>query len=181
MIVSIIVAMDEKRGIGLGNRLPWHLSADLKRFKALTTRHHVILGRKTFESIGRLLPGRVMIIVTRQPNYHPSGCIVARSLQEALELAAARGEEEVFVIGGGAIFAEALKKADKIYLTVVHTRVEADTFFPPIEPQEWDETTVAYHPPDVNNDYPSTFSILVRKKQFQVAEGSKVIPPESLE
>lgn len=172
MIVSIIVAMDEGRGIGIGNRLPWHLSTDLKRFKALTMGHHVILGRKTFESIGRPLPGRNMIIVTRQLDYHPVGYLVARSLEEALELAAARGEEEAFVIGGGEIFAEALKIADKLYLTLVHTRASADTFFPRLDPQEWEETVVSYHPADTRNDHPSTFSILVRKKGRLASEVS---------
>ena len=92
MIISLIVAMDERGGIGLSNRVPWHIPADLKRFKALTMGHHLIVGRKTYESIGRVLPGRTMIIVTRSKNYRAEGCLVASSLQEALRLAEERGE-----------------------------------------------------------------------------------------
>jgi dihydrofolate reductase len=137
MIVSLIVAMDERGGIGLNNRVPWHLPADLKRFKALTMGHHLILGRKTYESIGRVLPGRTMIIVTRSKDYRAEGCWVSSSLQQALRLAEERGETEAFIGGGGMIYAQALPYADRIYLTRVHTEVEADVHFPKWELAGW--------------------------------------------
>ena len=108
MIRSIIVAMDERGGIGLNNRVPWHIPADLRRFKALTMGHHLIVGRKTYESIGRVLPGRTMIIVSRSKDYRAEGCWVVSSLQGALRLAEEGGETEVFIGGGGMIYAQAL-------------------------------------------------------------------------
>ena len=137
MIISIIVAMDERGGIGIRNQVPWHIPADLKRFKALTMGHHLIVGRKTYESIGRALPGRTMIIVTRSKDYRAEGCLVTDSLQEALELAEGRGEGEVFIGGGGMIFAQALPLAERIYLTKVHAEVAADVTFPKWEPAGW--------------------------------------------
>jgi len=137
MIISLIVAMDERGGIGLNNRVPWHIPADLKRFKALTMGHHLIVGRKTYESIGRALPGRTMIIITRSKDYRAEGCWVVSSLQQALRLAEERGETEAFIGGGGMIYAQALPQAERIYLTRVHTEVEADVYFPNWEPAGW--------------------------------------------
>ena len=137
MIVSLIVAMDERGGIGLRNRVPWHLPTDLKRFKALTMGHHLIVGRKTYESIGRALPGRTMIIVTRSKDYRAEACWVVSSLPEALRLAEERGETEAFIGGGGSIYAQALPVADRIYLTRVHVVVEADVVFPVWEEDGW--------------------------------------------
>ena len=162
MIISIIVAMDEQRGIGVNNRLPWHLSADLKRFKSLTMGHHILMGRKTYESIGRALPGRVMIVITHQQDFHPQGCLVVPSLQEGLTLAESRGESEMFIIGGGDIFAQSLDYVDKIYLTQVHTVAYCDVFFPEFDQRVWQESVVANHPPDGQNDFPNTFKILER-------------------
>jgi len=108
VIISLIVAMDEERGIGVEGRLPWHLPADLKRFKSLTMGHHLIMGRKTYESIGSPLPGRTMIIVTRNPSYQPDGCMVARSLDTAIEFARMDLENEVFIIGGADLFEQAI-------------------------------------------------------------------------
>ncbi len=155
--------MDEKRGIGKEDRLPWHLSQDLKRFKAITMGHHLIMGRKTFASIGKPLPGRNMIVVTRNEEYHPEGCLVAYTLEDALSLAEQSGEDEVFIIGGGEIFAQSLDIADRIYLTIVHAEVRADTFFPNLEEEAWIERDVLYHPADEKNQYPFTFKILDRK------------------
>jgi dihydrofolate reductase len=126
--VSLIVAMAKNRVIGANGRLPWHLSSDLKRFKALTMGHHIIMGRKTFESIGRLLPGRTTIVITRNPGWKFEGAVVADSLQRALDLAS--GDSEVFVIGGQEVFREALPLADRIYLTEIDRDFEGDTFFP---------------------------------------------------
>jgi len=137
MIVSLIVAMDDHGGIGFKQALPWYLPSDLKRFKALTMGHHLIVGRKTYETIGKPLKGRTMIVVTRQANYPIEGCLVVSSLAYALGLAQERGEIEVFVGGGGEIFAQALHTADRIYITRVHTAVVADIFFPAWNAADW--------------------------------------------
>ena len=162
MIISIIVAMDETRGIGVEGRLPWHLPADLKRFKSLTMGHHLIMGRKTFESIGRPLPGRTTIIVTRDQSFQPEGCLVAHSLETALEFARLDLENDVFVIGGAEIFAQAIELADRIYLTQVHSSLPADVYFPEFAAEDWLETDSEYNPADEKNRYPFTFKILAR-------------------
>ena len=130
MKISIIAAMDEHRGIGKGNKLPWHISADLIRFKQLTTGHTVIMGRKTFESIGRPLPDRRNIILTHDLSYNSLGCEISTSIKEAIGMAQASGETEVFIIGGGEIFSQAIIFADQLYLTIVNGDFHADTFFP---------------------------------------------------
>ena len=121
MKLSIIVAASQNNVIGKDNQLIWRLSADLKRFKALTTGHHIIMGRKTFDSIGKPLPNRTSIIITRQADYKAEGCIVVNSLEEALEKVPA--DQEAFIIGGGTIYKEAIDKADKLYLTRVQKKV----------------------------------------------------------
>src|SRR5262245_3904331 len=163
VIVSIIAAMDRKRGIGFDNKLPWKLSADLKRFRDLTMGHHIIVGRKTFESIGRPLPGRRMIVVTRNRNYKAEGCDVAHSVEDATTLARERGESEVFICGGAEIYAESIRGANRMYLTFVDAEVAADTFFPEFDEQEWIERESFYQPADEKNQYPSTFKLMVRK------------------
>jgi dihydrofolate reductase len=164
VIISLIVAMDRKRGIGKAGKLPWHLSSDLKRFRELTMGHHVIVGRKTYESIGKPLPGRQMIVVTRNASFRSEGCLVAGSVSDAIKLARSRGETEAFLIGGAEIYARALDKADRIYLTQVHAEVDADTFFPELEPSAWTETDSAHHPADDRNQYSFTFKLLERRK-----------------
>jgi dihydrofolate reductase len=163
MIISLLVAMDEHNGIGQDNRLPWHLSTDLKRFKALTMGHHLIMGRKTYDSIGRPLPGRVMVVITRSVDYQAEGCRIAHSLQEALGIAEQAGETEAFVIGGGQIFAQALPLADRIYLTRVHTVCEADVFFPPFELEDWTIQATSEVPADEKNQFSSYFFVLARR------------------
>jgi dihydrofolate reductase len=145
MTVSLVAAMARNRVIGRGNALPWHLPADLRRFKALTTGHAVVMGRKTFDAIGRPLPGRQNIVITRQPSFSPGGVEVARSLPDAL--ARARGEE-VFVIGGGEIFEQALPLADRVYLTVVDDEIEGDVWFPELDDEAWRVTHDEPHPAD---------------------------------
>ncbi|OGE64436.1 hypothetical protein A3I48_00505 [Candidatus Daviesbacteria bacterium RIFCSPLOWO2_02_FULL_36_7] len=132
MKVSIIVAVaGKKRVIGKKGGLPWYIPEELKRFKEITTGHPVIMGRKTHESIGKALPGRTNIIITTSPNYTALDCKVAHSLNEALRLATlAQGNNEIFVIGGGEIYKQALPKTDKLYLTKIDTEIEGDTFFP---------------------------------------------------
>jgi dihydrofolate reductase len=163
MIVSILVAMDERRGIGRDNRLPWRLSSDLKRFRELTMGHHIIVGRKTFESIGKPLPGRETIVVTRDTDYRAEGCLVARSLEEAIEMARERGESEVFICGGAAIYRDSLAASDRMYLTLVHAEVNADTFFPEWNAGEWVELESADREADEKNQYPFTFKLLVKR------------------
>ena len=162
MIISIIVAMDEQNGIAKDGRMPWHLSTDLRRFKALTLDHHLVLGRKTFDSIGKALAGRVNIVVTRQAGFAAPGCLVAASLKQALALAEQQGETEVFVIGGGQIFAQALPLAQRIYLTRVHTDAQADVFFPALAEGEWQEGEAAFYPAGARDDFAHTFSIFSR-------------------
>src|SRR5210317_2069393 len=118
MIISQIVAMDENRAIGVHNRVPWHLPDDLKRFKTLTMEHHIIMGRKTYESIGNPLPGRTNVVITRKQDYQPDGCLVVHSVAEAIDLAENRGETETFIIGGGEIFKQSLELTDRIYLSI---------------------------------------------------------------
>lgn len=165
MIISLIVAMDEERGIGVEGRLPWHLPADLKRFKSLTMGHHLITGRITYESIGNPLPGRTMIIVTRNPNYQPDGCLVARSLETAVEFARMGMEDEVFVIGGGDLFEQAIDLADRIYLTQVHAILPADVYFPEYSSIDWQEIKTELSPADEKNQYAFTYKILVRREK----------------
>ena len=155
--------MDENRGIGWENRLPWRLSTDLKRFKSLTMGHHMIMGRKTFESIGRLLPGRTMIVISRSPDFRPEGCFVFSSLPGALDFAMQRGEREAFIIGGSQVFSEALPLADRIYLTRVHGVAPADVFFPAFDVDEWVIKDTSAHPAGPVDEYPHTFFILDRK------------------
>jgi dihydrofolate reductase len=162
MKISMILAMDENRGIGVENKLPWHLSADLKRFSALTRGHHIIMGRKTHESIGKTLPCRRNVILTRNSDYLADGCIVVHTPQAALSLVSEYCEDEVFIIGGAEIYTEFLPEADRLYITIVHTQVEADTFFPVINEDEWIETTSKYYPADDSNNFPNSFKILDR-------------------
>ncbi len=130
--------MASNRVIGADNKLPWHLPSDLKRFKVLTMGHHIIMGRKTFESIGRLLPGRTTVIVTSNPGFLFEGALVANSLEKAIALSGS--DDEIFVIGGEQIFREAIKIADRILLTEIDSEFEGDVYFPPISPAEWTET-----------------------------------------
>jgi dihydrofolate reductase len=127
--------MASNRVIGANNALPWHISSDLKRFKALTMGHHIIMGRKTFESIGRVLPGRTSVVLSRNPAYRPTHALVAADLGAALALAA--GDSEVFVVGGAEIYRSALPVADRILLTEINRDFDGDTFFPEIDLTTW--------------------------------------------
>ena len=142
--LSLIVAMARNRVIGANNRIPWHVPGEQKLFKQLTMGHHIVMGRKTYESIGRILPGRTTIIVTRQANYTVPGALIAHSLAEALSLA--RGDEEVFVIGGAELFAEALPIADRIHLSLIDAEPEGDVRMPEIHAARWREVSAVDHP-----------------------------------
>lgn len=132
MIISLIAAMSENRVIGKGNSIPWNIPSDRKRFRDITMGHPVIFGRTTFEIIGRPLPGRTNIVLTRQKNYRSQGVVVARNHEAALD--AARGADEVFICGGGIVFRETIALASRIYLSVIHKFYEGDVFFPHIPP-----------------------------------------------
>lgn len=166
MLISLIVAMDESRGIGKDGKIPWRLKADLRRFKALTMGHHLIVGRKTWETIGRPLPGRQIVVLTRNPDYRPQNCadcLTARSFTQALEIARAAGDKEAFIGGGGQIFAQALPLAKRIYLTTVHTDAGCDVFFPPFDLSEWIELECSEYPADSENEFASTYRLLQRE------------------
>ena len=134
--LSIIVAMAENNVIGINNTLPWHLPEDLKRFRALTTGHHIIMGRKTYESLGRLLPGRTTVIVTRNHSYQVEGAIIANSLESAVEFC--KDDNEPFLIGGAELYSAGIALANKLYLTQVNTKVQGDAFFPSIDLNDWE-------------------------------------------
>lgn len=139
MSISLIVAMAKNRTIGLNNTLPWRCPEDLKHFKALTMGHHIIMGRKTFDSIGRPLPGRTTVVITRNIHLKIEGCTVVHSLAEAL--AACSNDSEIFIVGGADIYAQSLPQADTLYLTEIQQGVEGDAFFPTIDLTNWSETS----------------------------------------
>ena len=158
-MIALVVAMAENRVIGKENKLIWHLPADLKFFKNLTTGHPIIMGRKTFKSIGKPLPNRTNIVITRQADFTAEGCLVAHSLTEALMLAQ-QLDSDIFVIGGAEIYKQAMFLADTIYLTEVHHTFEGDTFFPEIDSILWQETSREEHKADEKNPYDYAFVTL---------------------
>ena len=153
--VALVAAMSENRVIGRDNQLPWHLPADLKFFKQLTSGHVIIMGRKTFESMGKPLPDRTNIIVTRDRNYEAPGALVVGSLDEALQLRTEHAE--VFVLGGGELFRAAMPIADRIYLTLVHAHINGDVQFPEMSEREWMIISDAYRPADEHNTFAMSF------------------------
>ena len=160
--MSIIVAMARNRVIGANGAIPWHLPEDLKRFKNLTLGHHIIMGRKTWESIGRPLPGRTTVIVTRQRGYRAPGALIAHSLEEAI--AACRDDEEIFVIGGAELYAQALPRAGRLYLTTVEAEVAGDTTMPEFDAGGWREVSSMSFVPDERHRYPFRCAVYERTK-----------------
>ena len=136
--LSIIVAMAKNRTIGVHNTLPWRCPEDLKHFKALTMGHHMIMGRKTFDSIGKPLPGRTTVVVSRNPGLSIAGCLVAHSLEQAI--AACAGDDEIFVVGGAELYAQAMPLVDTLYITEIQQDVEGDAHFPAFDKTIWKET-----------------------------------------
>lgn len=161
MSITLIAAAAENNALGKDNRMIWHLPDDFKRFKQLTTGHHIIMGRKTLESMNGPLPNRTNVVITRQGDYVYDGCVIVHSLDEAL--AACPQNEEVFIIGGGEIYNQSINKADKIELTRVHTTMEADAFFPEINENEWTLTESVYHDKDEKHKLDFVFETWVRK------------------
>jgi dihydrofolate reductase len=159
-MISIIVAVAENGAIGSDNRLPWRLPDDLKRFKALSLGKPVVMGRRTFDSIGRPLPGRTNIVVSRQSGLAIDGVIVAHSLDAAL--AAAGSASEIVVIGGAEIYRQVLPRTDTIHLTRVHASIAGDVFFPELDPAKWRQTGVEHHAADERHQYAFSFVTLQR-------------------
>ena len=155
-MISLIVAMAHDRVIGKDNRMPWHLPADLQHFKAITSGHPVIMGRKTFESIGKALPNRRNIVVSRNANYSAAGAELVNSLEAALSLV--KDQEEVFVIGGSQLFKEALPLAQKMYITYIDMHVDGDTFFPEWDHAQWHETSRKFFNP--TPEFPYTYAFV---------------------
>lgn len=163
MRISLIVAMDEGLVIGSEGGMPWHLPADLKFFKSVTMGKPLIMGRATWESIGKPLPGRTNIVVTTNPAYQAPGCRVAGSIDEALAIAREGNSEEVMIIGGGRIYEQTLDRADRIYLTRIGAHLVGDTYFPVFDRDEWQEVSREQHAADGDNPFELTFLILDRK------------------
>ncbi len=164
MKLSLIVAMAANRTIGINNQMPWHLSADLKKFKHITLGHPMIMGRKTFESIGRPLPGRQNIIISRDTHYQQPGCFVFSSLETALQHCAEFNE--VFVIGGATLYAATLTQADRLYITQIQKSFAGDTWFPEINPEYWREVDRQ----DISDDHSVDFnySFIVYDRQVSI-------------
>lgn len=165
-MLALIWAMAHNRVIGRNNTLPWRLPADLRHFRNITTGHPVIMGRKTFESLGKPLSGRTNIVLTRDPAYSPAGCLVVSSLDEALAVAARHTippDPLIFVIGGGNLYQQTLPLAHRLYITLVDMEVEGDAHFPEFSPADWEETEKETHAADDKNPCAYTFLTLQRK------------------
>ncbi|WP_435261379.1 dihydrofolate reductase [Tenacibaculum sp. nBUS_03] len=162
-MITIIAAIGKNNELGKGNDLIWHLPADLKRFKKVTSGHHIIMGRNTFESIGKPLPNRTTIIITRNKAYTKEGCLIVNSIEEAIELS--KNNSEVFIIGGAQIYKQALESnlVDKLDITLVHENFEADVYFPKIDSSVWKEVSREDFIADEKNKYDYSFVSYVKK------------------
>lgn len=160
-MITLIAAVSENYALGKNNKLIWHLPDDFKRFKLITSGHHIIMGRKTFESFPKLLPNRKHIIITRQKEFFAPDCIVVESLKSAI--LACPKNEDVFIIGGGEIYNEAIIIADKLDITRVHNTFDADTFFPKIDNSIWQLVSSEFHPKDEKHKFDFSFEIYLRK------------------
>jgi len=162
MIISLIVAAATNNAIGKDGKLPWHLPNDMKHFKNLTWGMPIVMGRKTFESLGKSLPGRKNIVISRQPGWKADGTVTVKNIEDALFVAQEADVKEVMVIGGGEIYKSVFEKARRIYLTRVEAEPEADTFFPSIDPQQWWLVSQKNHEADEKNAYNYSFQIWER-------------------
>ena len=165
MRISAIAAMSRNHVIGKDNQIPWHLPADLKFFMKTTQGHHVIMGRKNYVAMGKPLPRRTNIVVTRNPFFISSGCLVVHTLEEALSIAYEQGEEEAFIIGGGEIYRLAWDLTQRIYLTTIDADIDGDVFFPEIDPHQWRCMSEEVHPADDKNPYAFTIRVYDRIPQ----------------
>ena len=160
-MIILIAAVAENNALGKNNDLLWHLPKDFKRFKEITSGHHIIMGRKTFESFPKPLPNRTHIIITRQKEYFCDGCIVVQDLEKAIALCPKN--EDIFVIGGGEIYSQSIHLADQLDITRVHQSFDADVYFPEIDPEIWELTSEVFNPKDEKHLYDYTFQTFVRK------------------
>ncbi len=160
-MITMIAAAAENNALGKDNDLVWHLPDDFKRFKRLTSGHHIIMGRKTFESFPKLLPDRTHVIITRKDDYNPEGAIVVNSLEEAIRVS--KLDEQPFIIGGGEIYKMGIDRAERIELTRVHGEFDADTFFPEIDEEEWKLIDEKFHEKDEKHDYSFTYLTYERR------------------
>jgi dihydrofolate reductase len=167
--LELVVAAAENDVIGRGNQLPWHLPADLRHFKSLTLGKPVLMGRKTYESIGKALPGRTNIVLSRSAAFTPRDCIVVRTLEEAR---AAAGAQPLMVIGGADIYRQCLPFASRIHLTLIHARIDGDTLFAAWRGAEWDASSCERHEPDDKNAYAYSFITLERRGSGRVSEAA---------
>ncbi|SHL06058.1 dihydrofolate reductase [Fibrobacter sp. UWEL] len=161
MLISAIVAISENNVIGRDGHLPWHLSADLKRFKAITTGHSIVLGRKNYDDIGRPLPNRTNYVLTRNASFEAPGCIVCNSLDAAIKAAEVAGETECFIIGGAAVYGEAMPLVKKLYVTRVLAQVQGDVFFPDWG-EGWRKVSEEHFGIDEKNDYETSYEVWER-------------------
>jgi dihydrofolate reductase len=161
-MIILIAAVAENNALGKNNDLLWHLPKDFKRFKEITSGHHIIMGRKTFESFPKPLPNRTHVIITRQKNYVREGCVVVQDLETALSICPKN--ESVFVIGGGEIYSQSIHLADQLDITRVHHSFDADVYFPEIDPKIWELTSEVSNPKDEKHLYDYTFQTFVKKK-----------------
>lgn len=165
MTVSIIAAVSDNNVIGRSNRIPWHLSTDLKRLKSLTMGHHMLMGRKTFESLDGPLPGRTIVVITHDPAFKPNGVLTAPSLERAIDLASL--DEEIFIAGGAQIYEQSIHRADRMYLTRVHVEMDGDAFFPEFDDvTEWNLVDSEHCEADEKNEYPYSFLTYERAGQL---------------
>ncbi len=160
-MTTIVVAMGEKNEIGFDNQLLWHLPKDLKHFKEITSGHPVIMGRKTYESIGKPLPNRTNIVVSRKTDWFEEGILIVGSIKEAMKFAK-KIDEEIFIIGGGKIYEQTLEIIDRLEVTVVKAELEADTYFPKIDPKVWRKTGETCHEKDEKHEYDFCFQTYER-------------------
>lgn len=160
-MIILIAAVAENNALGKDNQLVWHLPNDFKRFKTLTSGHYILMGRKTFESFPKPLPNRTHIIITRQKNYSYEGCLVASSIEKALEMAPK--DEDIYVIGGGEIYKQSIDIADKIEITKVHSTFEADTYFPEIDANKWELVFEEHHKKDEKHNFDFTFQTYLKR------------------
>ena len=167
MIISIIVAIGNNNVVGINNSLPWNLPADLAYFRQMTIGKPIIMGQKTFESIGSPLSGRTNIILSRDDNFHPTGAVVAQSIEQALDMARGTGAEEVMIAGGVSIYGQFLTLADRMYLTLIDGDFEGDAFFPTFDYNDWEEKERIENNSDKDNPYRYIFLTLERKKKNQ--------------
>ena len=160
-MITLVVAMGLNREIGVDNQLPWHLPKDLKHFKEITSGHPIIMGRKTYESIGKPLPNRTNIVISRKKDWFEEGILIVGSIKEAIKFGQ-KIDEDIFIIGGGNIFEQTMDIADKLEVTEIKTNIEADTFFPKIDPKIWTKTDEICHEKDEKNNFDFCFQTFQR-------------------